>query len=99
MSSLNILITAKVDVGWGGGLAPVPTWVKDGDVAKVVLRPELVVAITEVVCRVGGTGVFEASGVPVLVNGVMELAKIELAVVTILLLEVLPVAQTTRQMC
>lgn len=67
--------------------------------AQIVARPELVVAVAVVVGRVGRAGVLEASRVPVGVHGVVELAKVELAVVAVLLAEVLPVGVAGYGLC
>lgn len=65
--------------------------------AKVVPSPELVVAVAKVVARVGRARVLEAGRVPVLVDRVVKLAKVELAVVAVPLPEVLPVVQARRE--
>lgn len=59
--------------------------------AQVVPRPELVVAVAEVVVGRRRARVLERGRVPVLVHRVVPLAEVELAVVAVLLLEVLPV--------
>ena len=87
------LIGADVGVRRGRCLPPLPTRVQYRDVAKIVPRPELVVAIAIVIVRCWRASVLEVRGMPVLMNRVVELAKVKLAVVSVLLLKILPIIE------
>lgn len=55
--------------------------------SKVVLGPKLVVAIAEIIGRVWWARILEASGMPVLVNGMVEFTKVQLGVISVFVLE------------
>lgn len=90
----NFLKRADVDVGGRASLAPVPARVQDGRRTQVVVRPELVVGVAVVITGSRRASVLEGGSVPVLVDGVVEFAKVKLAVVEVLLRESLPVVVT-----